>query len=525
MATSTVRGFRPLLPEACSGDGSGAGSASGAGAGSASGAGTDPGSGSGSAGGLASWAMRYRSLSTPDASDVHPDGSVRLWPAGTAPTRPKEHCIISGSSRGGDPTVSGQLCPECGTPRAALGRPGCGCAERAVQAVQAGRSEEIAASEDFHPLRIRPYVPVPPGGADEAGGAGGGGADEGGAEGATPPPPHAPPTTPDATAAGADADAPDVEDDRPTTALRVIAAPAVIPTETPAAATTAVLPVIASGPAHSTALVPVVSAPVPAPVPLYAPAPIPAPPSPPARRRSLRVAAIAAATVAVVGTAAFAGGLFQGGGERDTALPDSTSYAGQPDATATGADASASPSAPSSASGSGGTGTSATATESAPSDAATSTASPGTSAAASDAAGAGTGSDKGTGTSASGEPDASKSTKSAGTSGPSGSPGASKGATAPPGSDPDPTGATLRLGDSGAEVVELQQRLKQLWLFPGAANGEFDASVEEAVKIFQWSRNTLTDPLGVYGPDTRRALEAETKQGQGQGPGRGQGRN
>ncbi|MGW7194880.1 peptidoglycan-binding domain-containing protein [Streptomyces chryseus] len=43
--------------------------------------------------------------------------------------------------------MNGHTCPECGTDRGAAsedGRPGCGCAERAA--------------EEFHPLRIRPYV-------------------------------------------------------------------------------------------------------------------------------------------------------------------------------------------------------------------------------------------------------------------------------------------------------------------------------------------------------------------------------
>jgi peptidoglycan hydrolase-like protein with peptidoglycan-binding domain len=62
-------------------------------------------------------------------------------------------------------------------------------------------------------------------------------------------------------------------------------------------------------------------------------------------------------------------------------------------------------------------------------------------------------------------------------------------------------------------VTELQQRLRQLWLYPEEeADGRFDEDVEQAVKVYQWDRGIDRDPLGVYGPHTRRSLEAETRE-------------
>ncbi|MFJ9346108.1 peptidoglycan-binding protein [Streptomyces sp. NPDC101237] len=76
---------------------------------------------------------------------------------------------------------------------------------------------------------------------------------------------------------------------------------------------------------------------------------------------------------------------------------------------------------------------------------------------------------------------------------------------------PRPTQApVLRLGDSGAEVTELQQRLAQLRLFPGTADGDYDRTTEGAVRTYQVARGVLTDESGVYGTATRAALESET---------------
>ncbi|MEU0256666.1 hypothetical protein ABZ299_30265, partial [Streptomyces sp. NPDC006184] len=49
-------------------------------------------------------------------------------------------------------------CPGCGTPRAPDRTPSCDCTERAAEALRETRTAEVAAAEDFDPLRIRPYV-------------------------------------------------------------------------------------------------------------------------------------------------------------------------------------------------------------------------------------------------------------------------------------------------------------------------------------------------------------------------------
>ncbi|MFI9241556.1 peptidoglycan-binding protein [Streptomyces sp. NPDC053086] len=68
----------------------------------------------------------------------------------------------------------------------------------------------------------------------------------------------------------------------------------------------------------------------------------------------------------------------------------------------------------------------------------------------------------------------------------------------------------LRRGDTGPEVVELQLRLKQLNLYGDRIDGAFTRPVEDAVRNYQLARGVLRDPLGEYGPATRKSLEAET---------------
>ncbi|MEU0373917.1 peptidoglycan-binding domain-containing protein [Streptomyces sp. NPDC006283] len=75
-----------------------------------------------------------------------------------------------------------------------------------------------------------------------------------------------------------------------------------------------------------------------------------------------------------------------------------------------------------------------------------------------------------------------------------------------------PGGGTLRRGDSGPAVSELQQRLGQLRIYYDEADGRFDEEVEQSVERYQWARGIQGDPLGVYGPHTRRELEAETEE-------------
>ncbi|MER6157006.1 peptidoglycan-binding domain-containing protein [Streptomyces sp. NPDC001868] len=77
--------------------------------------------------------------------------------------------------------------------------------------------------------------------------------------------------------------------------------------------------------------------------------------------------------------------------------------------------------------------------------------------------------------------------------------------------DPDGAG-TLREGDSGAEVSELQQRLLRIpnVYDNGSTSGEYDAVLKEAVARFQLWYGIRGDETGVYGNDTRQDLESRT---------------
>lgn len=89
--------------------------------------------------------------------------------------------------------------------------------------------------------------------------------------------------------------------------------------------------------------------------------------------------------------------------------------------------------------------------------------------------------------------------------------------TTPGGTAPEPTDAegrppVLRFGDQGPEVVELQLRLRQIGFYGGDADGDYDRTVEGAVRTYQVTRAVLTDESGVYGTATRAALESETSE-------------
>ncbi|MFF3887981.1 peptidoglycan-binding protein [Streptomyces sp. NPDC001914] len=73
-------------------------------------------------------------------------------------------------------------------------------------------------------------------------------------------------------------------------------------------------------------------------------------------------------------------------------------------------------------------------------------------------------------------------------------------------------GPTLRRGDSGSEVTELQLRLSQLRMYMRKADGQFGRHLEDAVRWYQWARGISGDDPGVYGPATRASLESETSQ-------------
>ena len=115
-------------------------------------------------------------------------------------------------------------------------------------------------------------------------------------------------------------------------------------------------------------------------------------------------------------------------------------------------------------------------------------------------------------------PSASPSASPAESETPSDSPaptGPSSGTGATATSSPAPSGPAgqnpvLRPGDKGPEVVELQLRLRQIGFYDGAADGDYDSQVENAVRSYQFTRVILTDESGVYGPATRASLEGET---------------
>lgn len=200
------------------------------------------------------------------------------------------------------------------------------------------------------------------------------------------------------------------------------------------------------------------------------------------RRRTALLAA--AGVVVAVAAAGFVSGLFSyDAPARDGALPDEV-RASVPDPSPTSA--SASVSAPRS---------SRSAVAAAPS-------SSGPSASASVSA-----------TSASASPSASPSRSD----GPSQSPRspAATGSAAPGQETSAPNGqlsATLRRGDQGPEVTELQLRLRQLFVYNGKADGSYSRHVEDAVRRYQWARGIRSDEQGVYGPATRASLESETRE-------------
>ncbi|MFF5547168.1 peptidoglycan-binding protein [Streptomyces olivaceoviridis] len=84
---------------------------------------------------------------------------------------------------------------------------------------------------------------------------------------------------------------------------------------------------------------------------------------------------------------------------------------------------------------------------------------------------------------------------------------------AAPATAPDPDGpGTLRQGDTGPEVTDLQQRLLRVpdVYRDGSTSGTYDTTLTEAVARFQLWYGVSGDETGVYGNDTRRALESRT---------------
>ncbi|WP_406182563.1 peptidoglycan-binding protein [Streptomyces sp. NBC_01006] len=181
-------------------------------------------------------------------------------------------------------------------------------------------------------------------------------------------------------------------------------------------------------------------------------------------RRRLPTILAGAGTVVAVGTAALALGMLPRSGDSDTVLLDA-----KPSAPA----ASVAPAGP----------TQPTATHS-PSRSASASPSPRASKSASPSA----------------SPSASRSSAPAS---PTPSASTSRAPSSPP---PPPKAPTLRYGDSGPEVEKMQRLLAGRGLYRGKINGRFDDRTENAVSDFQW-QNSIDEDWGVYGPETRRALE------------------
>ncbi|MER5992579.1 peptidoglycan-binding domain-containing protein [Streptomyces viridosporus] len=86
--------------------------------------------------------------------------------------------------------------------------------------------------------------------------------------------------------------------------------------------------------------------------------------------------------------------------------------------------------------------------------------------------------------------------------------------TAPPSSPPSAPDLPgfLREGDFGPEVTELQRRLLRIpdVYREGTTDGRYDAALSAAVARFQLWYGVRGDETGVYGDDTRLALESRT---------------
>ncbi|WP_406344746.1 peptidoglycan-binding protein [Streptomyces sp. NBC_00648] len=321
--------------------------------------------------------------------------------------------------------MTGQVCPECGMEREptgrSTGRPACACALRAE------RSAEVAASEDFDPLRIRPYVTLE----NLEGG-------DGGPTGTTDAPGTTMPLRP--VAPGATMPLPPIPQGARGTARQAPTGPQTNPGQKGARPATA--------DPHPTERT---------------------------RRRPLLLALAAAAAIAALGTTAFASGLF-GGGSDDKATGAATTVSTAPYGDDTTSSA-PSPTAPAPTRSTPRTSPSPHKSSPSPSR----TPKPSTSPSRRPAAPS---------------PSSSQVTGSVDTT------------TAPVA--PPATAPVLRRGDDGPEVAELQDRLAQLTIYNGKADGHFGSKTESAVRTYQSYMGLEDDPPGVYGAETRSALEAQT---------------
>ncbi|THA63864.1 peptidoglycan-binding protein [Streptomyces sp. A0958] len=351
--------------------------------------------------------------------------------------------------------MAGHICPECGTDSRSGTGPGCACANRApryatdreraaeqqriTEAHHAGRSAEMAAAEDFDPLRIRPYVTL---GDDTA---------------AAPTPPA--PDGPHGPQGYEPGPGPGPEGDAATTMPLLLNPAGPVPdAKDPADASPTALLLTGRDPVS------------------------------PRRRKPFAALVAGAAVVTVVGTAAFIGGLFNGDDkgevDLDQALPSTVTSLPEESpepSPSTTSSASATPSRSFSPSASA----SASASVSASPSATAST--PPSATASASASGAGAPSSPVATAESSGPP---------------------QGVAPPPESPGD--SSTLRRGDHGPEVAELQNRLREVWVYNAAVDSDYSDRVEQAVRDLQTWWNITGDPEGVYGPSTRRRLEAVT---------------
>jgi hypothetical protein len=471
------------------------------------------------------------------------------------------------------------ICPECSTPKASDGTPSCACGRRASEALLQTRTAEAAAAEDFDPLRIRPYVELGDEGAGQRGdsdiagnpenpngpsdlsdpiqssgpsgpsgdaavtiqqgwvepgpvsgplsgpvsmsgpvsvSAGSGPGSPGpGAHGLDHSPTIALPMTTAATATGPNAadvrlfdeqvgeTSGNVSDTAPTQAQH--AAPQSPPAASAPSASEAAPSPLGAASADLAQSTPPASSATPytpsAPSALSTPSAPSAPSAPSSsrhpgggrrrRRTGIIVALTGTAVAGVMAAAGFASGLFTyDAPERDSALPDDL-RASAPDTSTAGEPSPVKPSRPDK-SGAPASAPAGEAPSPRPTKSPSLSSSPSKSPAAPSAA------------STSATP--TRSTSGAETTdGPS--PSNSESQTEVP--------KTLRLGDDDPEVTELQLRLRQLRLYRGNINENYDRQVEQAVLVYQNTRGITDDEEeepGVYGLVTRERLEAETRE-------------
>ncbi|MFK0167929.1 peptidoglycan-binding protein [Streptomyces sp. NPDC090306] len=348
----------------------------------------------------------------------------------------------------------GNRCPECDALRGPDHTPSCGCGQQAAEALRDARTADAAAAGDFDPLRIRPYVELETPGEET------------------------PPAEADATmtlravgapaADGTAAQAPDA-----TMALRTVTVPPGAPSLRPAGAMPPLAPVPAEPKAADLVLF---TGPDTAQDRTGPPVAGDGDGAPRRPRRALLIGAGVAVAAVAVG-AAFAGGLFSYSTPSHDGAPQEV-RAAVPEVSESAAPAAASVAASAIAP-------------------VTSAPVPSVTASASTAP-----------ASPSPSPSATHSTQAA-------TPSASVRAehTRSPAHDrgDNDGSATLRRGDRGSDVVELQERLHQLSLYLGQDDGVYSTQVEAAVTTYQWARG-LRDDLGVYDAKTRASLEAETSQ-------------